>query len=1064
MTSDDGTGLSTLFLRNRHLLWLSIVIILVGGLSAALTTARLEDPRITNRNLLIVTQFPGASATRVESLVTDVLEIALDEIAAIKEITSTSRSGVSIIAVEFDQSVSEADNDAIFAEVRDKIGAAEVLLPPGASAPVVDDKRDPVAFTVVYGVTWNHASPPQPGVLGRLAQDLADRLRRIPGTELVRVYGSPSEEIAVTPQPTELAEAGLSGSDLAHLIASADAKRPSGVIQGERRSLAVEVVGALDSTRRIGDIPIRESASGSVLRIGDIASVTRGWATPETEIGIVDGRRSVLVAARVKPSVIIDTWAARASETVEAFEAGRGGSAADGPGGGPVRVDRVFEQAPYTTERLSELGVNLLAGAGVIVLAVLIIMGLRPALVVAVALPLSVAVVAFGGNAVGIQIHQMSVFGLILALGLLIDNAIVVTDEVLSRRSNGDSPSEALQHACSLLFLPLLASTLTTVLAFAPITLLPGGPGDFVGSIGVTVILAIVASFVVSLTIVATLAAIHTRPTTPGQRRSVLRDGFAPAWMTRTYRRSLALLYAFPAAAIMIAITPPLAGFAIAPTLGNQFFPPVDRNMFEVRVWMPSGTPAESTIVVAERIESSLRQLSGVPGVPGVSGVTGVTGVSWIIGGSHPTVFYNLVMDQDRSPNYAHAIVSTTSPAETKRLVLQAERRLPELHPEAQIAVRTFAQGPPVSADVEFRITGNSVPILQALGERLRTALQDDPDVLLTQATVLRGEPKIFFDVDEDAARLAGLTLAEVAAQMEAATSGSIGGSVLEDLEELPVRVRYPDGDRRSIAGIHALLFTSPSTDRWIPAHALGSVDLRPEAGAIARFDGERANTIKAYTRNGALPIDVSDRVMRKLDAEGFVLPPGYVISAGGATEQDAEARRDLLGLVPVIGTLGAATLILVFRSVTIALMLGIVAVCSLGLALLSTWAIGFPVSFNTLLGTLGLIGVALNDSIVVIASIRAHPTARYGDRDGMVEAIAGCTRHVIATTATTVGGFIPLLLFVGGDFWPSLAVVLVGGIVGASIVALLMIPGLYILLFRRRVEPADRATGPVRG
>ncbi len=1025
-------GLTTLFLRNRHLLWLSVVVILVGGVSAALTTPRLEDPRITNRNLLIVTLMPGADADRVESLVTDVLEEALDEIASVSEVASSSRAGVSTIAVEFDPQTTEKENDALFAEVRDRIGAAAAHLPPEASEPLVDDKRDPVAFTVVYGVSWSHDSEPRPAMLGRLAEDLADRIRRIPGTELVRVYGSPEEELSVRVRFSELAEAGLAPGTMALAVAAADAKRPAGVIHGERADLAVEVTGELDTAQRIARIPILEGPDGSVLRVGDVAVVARDVVMPETQIGVVDGRRSVFVAARVKPSAIVDTWAVRAADTVRAFVEARDDS---------VRVEAVFEQAPYTRARLVELGVNLMAGAAVIIVAIMVIMGLRSALVVAIALPLSVAAVAFGWKVLGVQIHQMSVFGLILALGLLIDNAIVVTDEIVARRTAGEAPSEAMHGAIALLAGPLLASTLTTVLAFAPITLLPGGPGDFVGSIGVSVILAIIASFAISLTLVAALAALYARPSRPDERRSLLRDGFAPMWLTRMYRRSLASLYALPGAAIMLAITAPLAGFVVAPTLGNQFFPPVDRNMFEVRVWMPSGAPAGATAMTAKGVEKSLREFDGV------------SRVSWMIGGSYPSVFYNLVMDQDRSPNYAHAIVTTTSAAETKRLIGRSERVLAERHPEAQIVVRPFAQGPPISADIEFRITGHQISVLQNLGERVRTALQEDPDVLLTQATILRGEPKIMFDVDEDSARIAGLTPREIAAQLEAAMTGSIGGSVLEDLEELPVRVRYTDEDRRAVAAVESVLFVAADRGEWIPAHSLGRVRIEPTDGAIARFNGERANTIKAYTRDGALPIDVSERVLRNLYAGGFAPPPGYAIASGGATEQDAEATGDLFGLVPVIGTLGVATLILAFRSMAIAAILGLVAVCALGLAFLSTWTIGFPVSFNTILGTLGLIGVSLNDSIVVLASIRDHPTARHGDRAGMVEAVAGCTRHVLATTATTVGGFLPLLLFVGGDFWPSLAIVLVGGIIGASLVALLMVPALYALIIGRKAR-----------
>ncbi len=354
-------------------------------------------------------------------------------------------------------------------------------------------------------------------------------------------------------------------------------------------------------------------------------------------------------------------------------------------------------------------------------------------------------------------------------------------------------------------------------------------------------------------------------------------------------------------------------------------------------------------------------------------------------------------------------------------------------------------------ADIEYRVFGPTIDGQRAIGERLRRALQEHPDVVHTRATMPPGEPKLFFAADEDAARLSGLSLAGVAGQLEANLEGGVSGSVIEDLERLPVRVRYADALRGRLEDVASIPLASSGTDRWIPASALGDFEARPELAGVTRFNRQRTNTIEAYVRDGALPIDVSRETLAGLEAEGWEPPPGYSIGRGGATEQDAEARANLASSAPLLGTLMVATLILVFRSVRIALMLGGVAGLSVGLALLSTWSMGFPISFNTILGTLGLIGVALNDSIVVVASIRADERARSGEIDAIVRAVMGCTRHVVATTLTTMGGFLPLLVFVGGEFWPSLAIVLVGGIAGASLVALLFIPGSYLLLMRPR-------------
>ena len=1032
----DST-LATAFFRNRHLLWLSIAVILVAGVSGVVSLPRLEDPRIVNRGPLVITSFPGASAGRVEALVTEPLEDALDEIDEIKDVDSTSRAGVSVISIELEPAVTSRNNQQLFAEIRDKVGEAAGGLPPGVGEPVADDKRDPAAFTLILGVTWDAEEAPGAGLLGRLAEALADRLRNVPGTELVRVYGAPEEEITVEVDRGELAELGLTASSLAAIVGDADSKSPAGELRGARSDLPIEVAGEFDSVDRVRRAPVATGSGDSVLTVGDVARVSRSVRTPETEVAFVDGRRSVLVGARVSSDVRVDRWAAEAGRVADAFESERASG---------VRVDRVFEQEPYTSDRLGVLVENLLAGAGVIMLAVFVIMGLRPAIVVATALPLVVAIVVFGWQVTGGAVHQMSVFGLIIALGLLIDNAIVMTDEVTALRAAGESPIGAVGKAVSSLFLPLLASAITTMLAFAPIMLLPGSAGDFVGSIGSSVVLAVGASFLVAVTITATLAGVFSRPAAGAGDRRWYRDGLAPRWLTRGYRRALERVLRAPVAALALALAAPLAGFAVAPSLGSQFFPPVDRDMFEVRVWLHEGASIEATAREAIGVEAALRTLEGVEGV------------SWLVGGSFPTVYYNLIMNRDRTPNYAHAVVTSSSPDDTMRLLDEAQALLDRAFPRAQIIVRRFGQGPPVIADIEYRLFGPSVATLQDLGDEIRVALQAHPDVIATRTSVPRGQPKLFFEADPSAARLAGLTLSGVASQIGSAMEGVASGSVLEDLESLPVRVRAPDERRRDLGDVASTPLAAPGTDRWVSAASLGGFELRPELGGMSRFNGERTNTISAWVREGALPIDVGAEVMAGLGRAGFAPPPGYRLGVGGASEQDAEATANLAAFAPVLGTLMLATLVLAFRSVRYAAVLGAVAFCSVGLGILSTWSVGFPISFNTILGTLGLIGVALNDSIVVLASIRSDPRAAAGDVGAVVRAVVSCSRHVLATTATTIGGFLPLLLFVGGDFWPSLAIVLVGGIAGASLVAVLLVPAAHLLFVAPRGDRAPSA------
>ncbi|ANM31073.1 hypothetical protein ABI59_18075 [Acidobacteria bacterium Mor1] len=1029
--------LSALFLRNKYLLFLSIGVILVAGASALTSLPRQEDPRIANRNPLVITQVPGASAERVETLVTEKIENKLEELAEVKRLQSFSRAGISLINVEFQDSIGHENNDQAFSKVRDKIRDAIPLLPPEAREPEVDDRRDPAAFTLIVGLTWDGPGDAEVGLQRRLAEELADRLRNVDGTELVRLYGAPDEEIAVTVDADELAALGLDAFAVSRAIAAADAKLPAGTLRGRSADLQLEIEGELDSIRRVAEVPLRSGSDGGLVRVGDIAEVTRGWQQPHREIGLVDGARAVFVAARMDSGLRIDRWHAEAMARVDRFEAELG----DG-----VRVDIVFDQQDYTSARLLELASNLVAGAAVVVVIVFLMMGWRAALTVGLALPLTVSLTLFAMQVMGGAIHQISIYGIIVALGLLIDNAIVAVDDTSKLLRAGRSRLDAVREAVGHLFLPLGASTVTTILAFAPIVLLPGSVGDFVGDIGRSVILALAFSFLVAMTIIAALAGL-TGDTTPTERGGFLRRGLRTPRLTAAYRKGLRSALQAPGAAILLAMLLPLAGFIIAGSLGNEFFPPVDRNMFELKVWMPSESSIEHTLEETRRIEEVLREQAGVERV------------FWLVGGSFPSVYYNQLMNQDNVAGYAQAILVTDSAERTAALVPELQRILDRRFPAVQTVTRSFGQGPPVEADIEYRLFGPDLDRLRELGETYRLRLQQHPDVLHTQATIARDEPKLWLDADEDALRLAGLDLQQVAGQLQVNLEGGVGGSILEQLEEVPVRVRYDDGTRAELARIASTNLVRGGD--WVPLPSIGTLELRPELGGISRYNGRRTNTIKAFTAAGSLPIDVTRQVLEDLEAEGFVLPDGYSLELGGFAEADSSATGNLLIYVPVLATLMVSILILTFRSLRLAGLLGVVAILSAGLGLLATWTIDFPISFNTFLGILGLIGVAFNDSIVVLAAIRANPAGKRAELDAVVEEVLGVSRHIVSTTLTTVGGFLPLLIFVGGDFWPGLAIVMVGGVFGAMIMALLMVPAAYMLFFggKRAAAPAPSPT-----
>jgi multidrug efflux pump subunit AcrB len=1025
-TQDAGgpAGWAARIFDNRYLLGFAVVVTLAAGLSALKGLPRLEDPVITNRNPQILTAFPGASAERVEAVVTEPVERVLREIDEVKFTDSTSRAGISVVTVELEDTVTKADLPAISSEIRDRLAEVAAAFPPEVAAPIYDDQRNAVAFTAIFGLRWSDGAAAEEslGVLARRAEVLADELRRLPGTEVVRVYGMPAEEWRVELKPERLTELGLRPRDVAAALQRADAKVPAGQMRGPEGSLLIEVEGRLDSQARIREVMVLEEESRTV-RVGDVAEVRRAWTEPEAQIGLRDGQRAIFVAARLGENQRVDQWDARVDRVVTDFR--------DRSGSG-IAVEAVFRQSDYTTERLAELAENLVLGCGVVMAVILLTMGWRRAMIVGAAVPLTAAATLFVVSAGGGQLHQMSIFGMIIALGLLVDTAIVITDEVRKLLAAGNSRREAVVGAVRHLFVPLLASTLTTVLSFLPILLMPGAAGDFISSIGESVVIAVLLSFLYSVTVIVTLAGLFSA--LPGEKSRLpkwLREGMEWPWFGRVMGGLIRLSARRPWAGIGIGVVIPVLGFAAATQLGSQFFPRTDRDMFVIEARLPTGAAIERTERMARAIEEKLRSQAGVGHV------------DWLIGASFPPVYYNLIEDEDGAPEFAMAVVKADSYGTVDALVPRLQRELALEFPQAVVKVAKFAQGPPAEADIELRLVGPSLAELQRLGDEFQRRLAEHPKVTLAETSLPRGEPKWWFEPLEEEARAAGLELAEIADQLESGLEGVAAGTVLEGVKEVPVRVRYPDEGRRELARIADLRVVGEGGVA-VPLRALGEFQLRPETGAITRRSGERMNWIFAYVESGALAIDVTEEILADWEAGGEALPAGYRLEVGGEAENQGDAVGQLILYLPVILVVTAAVLVLSFRSLRQAAILGATAVLSIGFGLLATWAMDLPVSFNTILGCIGLAGLAFNDNIVSLAAIQANPAARAGDPDAIADEILGCGRHLLSTTLTTIGSFLPLLVFVGGQFWPPLAIVLAGGVGGATLLAATFTPATY--------------------
>jgi multidrug efflux pump subunit AcrB len=1024
----------SLFFRNGHLLVLSIMVLVVAGLSAINNIPRLEDPRIDIRNVLVITPYLGASAERVEALVTDVIEDELRQLYEIKEINSTSRSGTSVVSIELQAWVDNSSNDQIFSKIRDGLSNAKLKFPQGAGDPFLDERRGATAFTLLVGLqaATGYATPLS--IISRMSDHLSDQLRNVPGTELVRIFGELDEEIQVTINPQQLTSSGLTISQASELIAGADPKVPAGVMYSAEQNIRIQIAQGLDSVSTIRDLPLRATEEGGYLRIGDIATAEKGARLPVNDIGLVNGQQVIFVASRMQTTLRVDTWTKNAKEIVDKFNRQYGGS---------VQANIVFEQNSYTETRLSELTTNLLLGSLVVMGVVFIFMGMKASWIVGLSLPLCAAFAIFSLSFFDEQIHQMSIFGIIIAIGLLIDNAIVITDEIRSKLIDPDvSRIDALIQSIQHLFVPLLASTLTTILGFMPIFLLPGNIGDFIGSIAISVVMALVGSLFISLTIIAALAA-RFLPRNLATSSAWYFIGIQVPSISLSYRNALEKALKRPLLGVLVCIAISVSGFILAGQLGNVFFPSADRDQFEIYLWMPEGTAINETQIVVKSVDELIRKKSKVEQV------------SWLVGGSFPSVYYNQVMNKDNSSHFANGVVKAKSVSDAKVLIGQLQTELDQTYPQSKIVVRAFSQGPPVSAPVGLKILGPDISTLSLLGEQVRLAMSQVPGISHSIASVTFGEPEWVLEATQDASKMAGMSLVKIAEQLQYALDGKVGGSILEGTEEIPIRIRVGDKLRGQLAQVQGLPLLSEkliSQGVWMPVSALGNFILTPTVAGITRQNGERVNNVEAFLLPSAAALDVSEQVLKNLKDMGFIMPEGYRFKVAGDADEQQEALGQLATYAPVLLVLMITTLILSFSSLKLALVIGSVAVLSVGLGMFSLWLSGLPIGFNPLLGCAGLIGVAINGTIVVIAAINANPQAKAGNISQIVEETMGCSRHILSTTFTTVGGFIPILLFSEGTFWPPLAVVLAGGVGFSVILSLVFTP----LVISRLNRPAQ--------
>jgi multidrug efflux pump subunit AcrB len=1020
--------LSNLFYSFPRLTILAIGFIIMTGTSAFLNLPRQEDPTMTERFGFVETYLPGATAERVETLITEKIENGLREVPEVKTISSTTRSGYSNVNVELFDAVNADEVDLVWSEIRDKMNDLEGDLPSSASKPLVE-ARGPVAITLAIAIT-SDTSPIS--VLERVAAELRTRIASLPGTKETEIYGEPLQEVLVEVDPQSLARTNLSLSQVMQIVSASDTKVGAGDFESDDYSLVVEVKGELTSVERINSIPLPGSANGQFLRLSDIATVRKHYVDPPESIAILNEKRGILVTTTMKTGRRVDRWVTDAKKIIAEY---------DQELPELIELDIIVDQNYYTNERLTTLLTNLLLAILLVLIALFFLMGLRSAIIVGSAIPMTLSMVLVGLYVLDIPLHQMSVTGLIIALGLLIDNAIVVLEEFKMKRRNGDDIEDAIANSIKHLFVPLLASTATTAFAFLPIAMTPGGIGDFTGAMAVAVVLSVSASFILAMTIIPTIAGYVDRylPTQSNSQHWWV-NGFTPTRFSAQYRTVIKTVCEKPLLGIGASIILPIIGFLVAGTMTSSFFPPVDRNQFQVQIIMPADTSLSQTL---KEVNLAREYLAGVPEI---------VESHWFVGESSPPVYYNMLGNSDGVSSFANGFVTTAGVDDPRDILPELQKELMRAFPKARIMALPFEQGPPFTAPIEIRIVGPDLTILRSIGDEIRLVLSETKDVTYSTATLSGNVAQVSVYPNENMTRMLGLNNQQIPEQLNNDLNGLIAANVMEGSTEIPVRIRLNNSARKSLGELSSIPVMGSNGQggyAGIPLEQLASIRLEPSPTRIDRHQNERINTISGFLLPYAYPSEAVIDFRQRMAERNISLPPGYRLEFGGEEEERGTAVNNIIATFLTFLWMMVAVIVLSLNSFRHAATIGLVGFLSVGLALFGVWLSGYPLGYTALIGTLGLVGLAINGAIIVLSALRANSDVMAGDIDASVNVVVNSTRHIISTTITTIGGFIPLILF-GGHFWPPLAMAIAGGVAGSAVLALIMVPALFCWYIRR--------------
>lgn len=1157
-------GLARYFVEHREVSWLFLIATLILGAVAYLKLPQQEDPNIPLRGAIVVTVWDGATASKIEDLVTRKLEKKISELGSLEKMVSTSRAGLSLIRLEVKaqpQNLIDGEWDKLRAKL------AEVSLPAGCGAPRLDSDfgnsktllltvvSEPVSEAEIQaraillqraltslregatgertafaffsapqtpagtraehlrrllafvaqqqlgsdvrsaqGESWqvvdfastlapadiaaalgrferglrgsDRESHPEawdpfiltPGTdvvallraremprhgyraLEKAAEDLEDRLKQVAGVGKTEIYGRVREVVNLRFTPQSAAGYRVDVASATGALAARNLVVAGGSLSADGRDFPVQFSGEFRNVDDLLGTVVGMGGNGRPVYARDLFEAERGYDNPiafriETlarlrpDAGLVP-LRSVMLTVEMKEGQVIQKFDREVRAAVEQMQA-------KFPAG--MRVERVSDQPRSVDERVRNLLRAFFEALLVVIVVSLLLMDWRSAVVVALAVPLTLAMTLVGLWIFGVPIHQLSIAALIISLGMLVDDPVVATDGINRELAAGHPNTVAAWFGPYRLRRAILFGTIINIFAFLPMILLPSDVGAFVKALPIGVSLSLIASRIVSMTFVPLLGSYLLRGQKGLEEGGEVRsfplfrwvDQFM-LWALPRYRRLLESALAHPYRAVGVGGAALLASFALVPFIGAQFFPSADRNQFLIDIKLPDSATITQTRAVAGQVRDALRQDPRV------------VNAAFFLGGTTPRFYYN-IESFPAEASVATAIINTRTAHDTPGLIADLRTKFDGQIAGARILVKPLEQGPPVGAPIQVRLSGEDRDALRGVADQVATALRQ-AGAYKVQDDLGRRQPNLRVEIDQDRANTLGVDNARVANLARISFTGLTATELREGDHLVPVRFQIEEAERTELSRL-AGFYAESSTGNAIPLAAFADVKLQPEFARLARYNQLRTVTVSAYSQGGELPAAVLERARPAVGA--IQLPPGVAVAFGAEDEKIEESNQSMLLVMLLSVGLIALTMVIQFNSVVKALTVMVVTPLGMIGALVGLAVLKAPLGFMAMIGLVSLVGVIVSHIIVLSDYIEEARAEGMALQDALVQAGLVRLRAVLATTFATVGGLIPLNLG-GGSLWSSLTAVHIFGLLFATMLTLILLPVVYYLFAAR--------------